>query len=111
MKVVWSRRAERDFHELILAIAEESIQRAELVSARILRGAKLLGSAKRRAADAWDGFLEPASALLAEPLTSSFTESFQARSAFFASIMAPASGPKDFDGESPRCIDARHCSV
>ena len=42
MKVVWGRRARRDLHELIACIAEDSIQAAELVAARIFKSAELL---------------------------------------------------------------------
>lgn len=42
MKLIWRRRAQRDLHELVAYIAEDSIQGAELVAARILKAAKLL---------------------------------------------------------------------
>jgi toxin ParE1/3/4 len=42
MRVNWSPRANRDLHELISYIAEESIQGAELVADRILKVAELL---------------------------------------------------------------------
>lgn len=42
MRVTWAQRARRDLRELIAYIAEDSIQGAELVAARILDGAKLL---------------------------------------------------------------------
>jgi plasmid stabilization system protein ParE len=42
MKLVWGRRARRDLHELIAFIAEDSVQAAEIVAARILKAAELL---------------------------------------------------------------------
>ena len=42
MKLIWRRRAQRDLHELVAYIAEDSIQGAELVAARILKAAELL---------------------------------------------------------------------
>jgi plasmid stabilization system protein ParE len=42
MKVIWSHRAKRDLQGLVVTIAEESLQRADLVSGRILRSAQLL---------------------------------------------------------------------
>jgi toxin ParE1/3/4 len=42
MKVIWSLLAKRDLRELIANIAEESIQGAELVAARILKTAEVL---------------------------------------------------------------------
>jgi len=47
MKVVWSRRAQRDLRELASTIAEDSIQGAELVSERILKAAKSLARTPR----------------------------------------------------------------
>ena len=41
MRLVWSRRAKRNLHELIAYIAEDSVQGAELVSARILKAAEM----------------------------------------------------------------------
>jgi toxin ParE1/3/4 len=42
MTLTWSRRAQRDLHELIAYIAEDSLQAASLVATRILRSAELL---------------------------------------------------------------------
>lgn len=42
MTLVWGPRAQRDLHELIAYIAEDSLQAATLVAARILRSAELL---------------------------------------------------------------------
>jgi addiction module RelE/StbE family toxin len=47
MRLVWSRRAKRNLHELIAYIAEDSVQDAELVSARILKAAELLAEMPR----------------------------------------------------------------
>ena len=42
MKLVWGRRARRDLNELIVYIAEDSVQAAELVATRILKSAEIL---------------------------------------------------------------------
>jgi toxin ParE1/3/4 len=42
MRVDWSQRARRDLRELIAYIAEDTVQGAELVAARILKSAELL---------------------------------------------------------------------
>ena len=42
MKLTWERRARRDLRELIAFIAEDSVQSAEAVAARILKAAELL---------------------------------------------------------------------
>jgi len=47
MKAIWGRRAKRDLRELVIYIAEDSVQAAELVAARILRVAELLGEMPR----------------------------------------------------------------
>ncbi|MDE3186111.1 MAG: type II toxin-antitoxin system RelE/ParE family toxin [Acidobacteriota bacterium] len=47
MSLNWGRRAQRDLHELIVYIAEDSIQTAELVASRILRSAELLAQRPR----------------------------------------------------------------
>jgi toxin ParE1/3/4 len=47
MKVIWSRRARRDLRALIVYIAEDSVQAAELVAARILNAAEPLARMPR----------------------------------------------------------------
>lgn len=47
MILTWPRRAQRDLHELIAYIAEDSLQAASLVATRILRSAELLLQAPR----------------------------------------------------------------
>jgi toxin ParE1/3/4 len=47
MRVTWGRRARRDLNELIAYIAEDSLQTAELVAARILKAAELLTAMPR----------------------------------------------------------------
>jgi addiction module RelE/StbE family toxin len=47
MRLVWSRRAKRNLHDLIAYIAEDSVQGAELVSARMLKAAELLAEMPR----------------------------------------------------------------
>jgi toxin ParE1/3/4 len=42
MRLVWSQRARRDLRELVVYLAEDSVQGAELVAERILKAAKLL---------------------------------------------------------------------
>jgi plasmid stabilization system protein ParE len=42
MKLIWGRGARRDLRELIAHIAEDSVQAAEVVAARILNAAELL---------------------------------------------------------------------
>ena len=42
MKLIWGSRAKRDLHELVAYIAEDRVQGAELVAARILKAAERL---------------------------------------------------------------------
>lgn len=42
MRLLWGRRARRDLHELIVYIAEDSVQAASLVASRILKSAEIL---------------------------------------------------------------------
>jgi plasmid stabilization system protein ParE len=47
MKVTWGRRARRDLRELVTYIADDSVQAAEIVAARILKAAESLAKAPR----------------------------------------------------------------
>ncbi len=47
MKLTWSHRAKRDLRELVVFIAEDSVQAAEAVASRILKAAKLLAEFPR----------------------------------------------------------------
>ena len=47
MRLVWGPRAKRDLRDLVEYIAQESVQRAELVSQRILTSAQLLARLPR----------------------------------------------------------------
>lgn len=47
MKVLWSPRARLDLRELILYIAEDSIQAADLVNTRILNSSSVLSTFTR----------------------------------------------------------------
>ena len=47
MKVIWGARAKRDLRELVLYIAQDSLQAAESVNERILKSAEVLSSFPR----------------------------------------------------------------